>query len=123
MDSFKEWINQQSRNPTKAWKAKKQEVIQHWQQLPPSLPLANIRIIPTNHKGKTYSYDGLRITGSSNFINAVISRLKDLLSFEGQGTRLQVQYRQQVNTRTDMPVPHSYIFYAQVKEREKATKI
>lgn len=120
MMSFREWLDAKqhvkTNSPLKGWKAAKSQVMKHWTQLPPGRPMAELRTIPYDHKGPTYSYDGLRVTGSPNFIDAVLSRLKDLLAYEGNDTHLQVIYKQQVNSRTEQPIPESYVFYLQVKQ-------
>jgi len=53
---------------------------------------------------------------------SVISRLKDLLNYEGKGTRLQINFAQQVDSKTEIPVPGSYVFYIQVAERDSGEK-
>jgi len=119
MKHFREWhAGEVSQKP---WKASKDEAIKHWTSLTPGVPLTNVRTIPKGHKGSTYDLDGIRITGSASFINAVISRLKDLLNYEGGGTRLQINFSQQINSKTELPVPGSYVFYIQVAERDSGT--
>jgi len=115
MKYFREW---QSGVLQKPWKASKDEAIKYWSSLAPGVPITDVRTIPQGHKGSTYGLDGIRITGSASFINAVISRLKDLLNYEGKGTRLQINFSQQVDSKTDIPVPGSYVFYIQVAERD-----
>lgn len=134
MKSFKEWC-EQVKSPTPeitmnqsgptAWKASKEEIVDHWKKLPPGIPMSQMRSVPTNHVGPTYSYDGLRITGSSQWIDYVLARLKDVLNYEsaeGGQTRLQVIYKQIVDNKTQQPVPESYVFYLQVKQRENKKK-
>ena len=48
-------------------------------------------------KGSTFGACGIRISGNPKFIDAVLSRLKDLLSFEAGSTRLSLS-RQPVKT-------------------------
>lgn len=116
MKYFREWHAAEVQQ--KPWKASKDEAIKHWTSLPPGVPITNVRTIPSGHKGSTYGLDGIRITGSASFVNAVISRLKDLLNYEGKGTRLQINFSQQVSSKTELPVPGSYVFYIQVAERD-----
>lgn len=121
--TFKEWLANQP-EPTagtgsdKPWRAKKEDVLRHWGQIPPNKPFTNLRIVPTSHQGSTLGFDGIRVTGSSEFIDCILARLKDLIPMEGQGTRLQLIYKQQFNTKTQEPVPDSYVLYLQVKQRE-----
>lgn len=99
------------------WKASKKQVVQHWKSISPNTPLGLVKSIPFKHKGKTMNYDGVRVTGSANFINYVMSRIKDLTNYENKKTRLEVLFKQQVNKKLDAPVPDAYTFYAQVKQR------
>ena len=132
MKSFREWLQEQNDiadvtpgdwtasqqiGLSKPWKAQKAQVVDHWQKLRPQQPFGQIRAIPREHKGPTYGFDGMRITGSPQFIDSVISRLKDLLNLESEETRLALIYRQQVNNKTEQPVPDSYVFYLQIKDR------
>lgn len=122
MKSFREWQAQQAAQsagdfPNKAWKMDKDEILQHWNHLQGNTPLSNIRSIPPEHQGSTYHFDGIRVTGSATFIDSCMSRLKDLLQFEGKGTRLQLVYRQQQDNKTQLPIPESFVFYVQVHGR------
>lgn len=106
------------------WKASKDEIIEHWRKLPPGLAMSQMRSVPPGHEGPTYSFDGLRITGSSQWIDFVLARLKEVLNYEteeGGQTRLQVIYKQIVDNKTQQPVPESFVFYIQVKQREGKT--
>jgi hypothetical protein len=123
---FKDWMEQQTWNmptqPQKPWKASKQEILDYWRKLPSSIPMMGLKIIPADHEGSTYSFDGMRIAGSPNFINAALARLKDLLQFEGDSTKLQLTYKQQIDNKTELPRPNSYVLYIQVKERGAGKK-
>jgi len=67
----------------------KQQTIEHWQGLEAGLPiLKHMQPIPYKASGSTYGACGIRIDGNPAFIDAVMSRLKDLLAGEGIDTRL-----------------------------------
>lgn len=117
MLSFSEWRNQQSTKP-KPWKAKKDEILSFWQNLPNTLPVHPTNLIPPNHQGSTYKYDGIRVTGSSQFINSIISRLKNILPYNAGNSKLNVLYKQQVD-KNNYPVPTSFVFYVQVKDKNR----
>jgi hypothetical protein len=121
MKTFLEWMEQTSPE-SKTWKASKKEILTHWSQVPPGLPLTSIRTVPSSHKGSTITFDGLRITGSSQWIDFILSRLRDMLGYEGEQTRLQVIYKQQIDSKTQMGRPNSYVFYLQVKQRGDTEK-
>ena len=121
MFSFRCWCEQEdyiSPNPQKPWKAKKDEIKKFWQALPASIPIQPLNIIPGNYKGSTYMYDGVRVTGSHQFINSVASRLKDILNYDGENTKLFLRYHQQVDRNTEQPLPNSFVFYVQVRGKE-----
>jgi hypothetical protein len=71
--------------------------------------------VPYKHEGSTYAQDGIRITGSREWIDAVLSRLTELLGAENQLTRLQVNYTQATDKQNN-PID-SWVCYLQVHER------
>ena len=72
--------------------------------------------VPYKHSGSTYDRDGIRITGSREFVDAVLSRLTDLLEFENEIVRLQVVYKQTVDRDSGQPID-AWNCYIQVHER------
>ena len=115
---FREFFNSQAPQPKK-WKASKDEIVAYWKNLRPDTPIL-MNPIDSNHKGSTYGEDGIRITGSPQFIAAVLSRLKDFINFETPGTKLTVAYRE-----TDSPSriamgdnKTSYVFYMANKQNK-----
>lgn len=94
---------------------KKKEMLKHWQSIEPNLPL-NPDIVPYKHEGSTYDQDGIRITGSKQWIDSVLSRIKDLLAEENGSTRLQVVYKQSTDRKTGV-LMDSFNCYIQVHER------
>ena len=70
----------------------KEQFLKHWASI-----RKNRKLEPTpvryEHEGSTYAEDGIRLTGSKAFVDSVLSRLKDLLAYENDETRLQVVYK------------------------------
>jgi len=121
MKSYTEWQNEQpqqavAQQSTKKWKATKQEVMQFWQKLQPNMPLA-MQPIPYEHEGSTYQQDGIRVTGSKEFIISTIARLKEFIQYERPQTKLQVVFRQTDKTGTAAENKVTYVFYIQAKDR------
>jgi hypothetical protein len=118
MASFKEFVQTNPNNPVKAavWKATKPEIVGMLKNINPNMPLAYTPI-PATHKGSTYMQDGIRITGTKQFITSVVSRLKDVLSYENQQTKLNIVYKQIDKVDENNPNRTSFAFYVQVKER------
>ena len=94
---------------------KKAEFISHWNLIEPNQKLS-LRPIAYKHKGSTFDEDGVRILGSPEFIDAVLSRIKDLLEYENGQTRLSISHSEATDKDTGRPLG-SYKAYIQVHER------
>ena len=104
----------------KAWKASKDEIMTFWKSISGNLPI-QLKPIPYSHKGTTIQEDGIRITGSKEFIASMLSRIKEFINFENDNNKLIISYRQSPKSL----VPgnkESYMFYLQVKERGPKAK-
>ena len=94
---------------------RKKEIMQHWGALEPNQPLHPCPV-QYKHEGSTYHCDGVRITGSRAWIDAVLSRLKDLLEFENTQTRLQLSYQEATDKEARLPMG-TYYCYVQIHQR------
>ena len=94
---------------------KKAQILDHWHALEPNGPLQP-RPVPYKHEGSTYMMDGIRITGSQEWIDSVLSRLKDLLAHENGETRLQLNYQESKDRHTRLLLD-SWNCYVQVHRR------
>lgn len=99
---------------------KKKEILQHWLNLPDNQSLQPQQV-PYKHEGSTFAEDGIRITGSQEWIDSVLSHLKPLLKFENTQTRLQIAYQESKDIKTGKPTG-SYNAYVQVHERGDEAK-
>ena len=73
---------------------KKAELMDHWRQMPANQPiLPHWTPIPKGSSGSTYGACGIRIDGNPAFVDAVLSRLKDLIDGENHVTRLGASLR------------------------------
>jgi hypothetical protein len=93
----------------------KKPFLKHWAKLRVNQKLAPNPVRYT-HVGSTYAEDGVRITGSKVFVDSVLSRLKDLLRFESDETRLQVVYKKSTDRESGKKLA-SYNCYVQVHAR------
>ena len=67
----------------------KKEALRRWQNLEPDQEiLPHFTPIAADARGSTFGACGIRISGNPEFIDAVLSRLKDLLAAEAGSTRL-----------------------------------
>lgn len=124
MDNFRNFMWQQPQQPQQPaqkiqkWNASKEEIINYWKSLRTNTPIV-MQPIEHNHKGSTYGEDGIRITGSPQFISTVLARLKEFLLFENPSTKLAIAYRQ-TKSPSRMAMGEnktSYVFYLQSKKR------
>lgn len=70
---------------------KKSETLSRWKQLPENQdPLPLMEAIPYKSRGSRYGACGIRIDGTPEFIDAVLSNLKTLLDGENHLTRLEL---------------------------------
>lgn len=70
---------------------KKSDTLNLWRDLPDRLdPLPKMEVIPYKAEGSRYGACGVRIDGTPEFIDAVLSNLKTLLDGENHLTRLEL---------------------------------
>lgn len=113
MKSFRDFIEEKQ---PEVWHASKDEILQLWHNLRP-VPL-QMEPVPEHSKGTRLQFDGVRLTGSARFINSILSRLKDLISYESNpGTRLDIEYRQ-IETKVQTQ-ESKYLFYLHVEQDTK----
>jgi len=100
------------------WSMSKEEVMKLWQRIPLGTPIA-MKPVDSDHKGSTFSEDAIRITGSKEFIESVISRLKEFLKYESETTKLNISYRETSSPSLEEEGmgKKSYVFYIQSKTR------
>lgn len=111
--NFRQFLEQTA---TKPWVAKKQDVIDLWQKVRPDVPL-NPTPVPHHHKGNRFDQDGVRVTGSSQWINTVLGRLKPLLVYHDHPQlNLDVKYRQVM--RRDLTDKPSFACYINVLQKK-----
>jgi ribosomal protein L16/L10AE len=106
--SFREFVTGQVK-PTK-----RTNLLKYWQSLRPDMPMT-IKPIAVDHSGSTRLEDGIRITGSPIFIAACLARLKEVLMYETEKSKIEIVYNQAANTMDDGKM--SYVVYVQVHER------
>jgi len=103
----------------KPWSAKKPEILQLWKTLRPDHP---IYMTPMTKKatGGNHSYgeDGVRITGSWNFISSILGRIKEIIAYENPSSKLRLVFRG-VDKEKGNPNKVSYVFYVNMENRSK----
>jgi len=105
---------------------KKAQALKHWKNLPENAPiLPHMEPIPYKTKGSTYGACGIRIDGNPEFVDAVLSRLKDLIAGENHATRLNLA-RNTVQTKLEIAgktktftntADHAEVCYIRLHER------
>mgnify|MGYP000858822027 CR=1 FL=1 len=112
LKTYNEFTSYQS----KPWKAKKSQILQFWKNLRPNLPI-QMNAVSKHHKGTRFRSDGLRITGTPEFINSIICRLKEMISLENENTRIDIEYRQVEPKLGDLE--KKYVFYMHLITKEE----
>ena len=115
MQTFKQFVEQ-----AEGWHASKQDIVKMWENLKPSPIL--MTPIPEHHQGSRLHQDGLRITGTPQFISSVLGRLKDILQYENNpSTRLDLEYRQ-VTNKDGVVDKGGFLCYVYVEQDTKKAK-
>ncbi len=98
------------------WKGIKSEILKFWRSLEdrPIVPTP----IPISHRGSSYTQDALRITGSGDFINSILCKIKDFLKYETPTIELDVEYRQ-IKDKYERSIPGRYVCYIRLREKKK----
>ncbi len=114
--NFREFVGQ------KPWKAKRDEILMLWKNIRPYLPI-DAETVPKEHEGTRYRYDGIRITGRSRFVNAILSRMKDFLHYDGQpGAKLDVEYQQIETKEGELQSEPRFVCYIHLMEDKPEVK-
>ncbi len=92
----------------------KAEALQHWGGLQ-NQPV-RMSPVPYKAKGSKYGFDGIRIDGSRQFIDSVLSRVTDLLEQENDNTRLELNYTETTERETRQPTG-TWVCYVRVHQR------
>jgi hypothetical protein len=99
--------------------SKSKNLLQIWTALQPRpIPL---QPKPYAHYGTSLDEDTIRITGSKEFIESVLARLKELLIFENQDIKLDIAFRQTKYEHAGSGTP-SYEFKFSAVYRDPAKK-
>jgi hypothetical protein len=93
----------------------KEAALKVWQNLEP----AKLKPEPImyKHKGTTVDQDGIRICGSTEFIGAVMERIKDLLEYESERTRIGIAFSEITDRETGTRIDGRFRCSIQVHER------
>ena len=106
----------------KAKRLSKEQFLEYWGRMKRRKKLV-MRPISYEHTGSTFDQDGIRLTGSRVFIDAILSRLTELQAYEASETRLGVSYQQATDKETRQPIPDAWTCYIQVRERGDQAKM
>jgi len=93
----------------------KRDALQHWAELKPAERIP-IRAIPYKQTGSKYGTDGIRIDGTRQFIDSVLSRMRDLLVNENGDTRLELNYTEITDRETGHDTGN-WVCYVRLHER------
>ena len=105
MISFNEWTKKET---------KKMEILRRWRSLSPAAAIA-MTPKPADNKDNSLSEDTIRLSGSQNFIESILARLKDLLNFENNQVQLDITY--QKSPKSTPMKKSSFVFYCSSRFR------
>lgn len=101
----------------KPWSAKKPEIMQMWQNLRPDMPILMTPMVGSGLGGtSSYGEDGIRVTGSWQFISSVIGRFKDIMNYENPTTKLRLVFKG-VDKSRGRADRESFVFYVNADPR------
>jgi hypothetical protein len=101
---------------TKSGAISKEDFIALWENIQPN-QVINPDPIAYKHEGSTIDEDGIRICGTIEFIQSVISNLTQMLRFDGRETRLSIACSQITDRYTGKVIKGKYRCSIQVHER------
>lgn len=109
----------------KLWSAKKADILKFWKALKPDIPIVIRPMVekPEGVERSSYGEDGIRISGSYEFIVSVLGKLKQILTYENPDTRLRLIFRAIDRNKLLAPNKRSYVFYINLENRSKKRKI
>lgn len=109
----------QTGGPTdKPWSATKDEIVSMWQKMRPDMPIIITPMVDKPEGGtQSYGEDGIRITGSFEFISSIMGRLKELIGYENPQTKLRLILRGIDKKRQSRADRNSYVFYLNLEKR------
>jgi hypothetical protein len=93
----------------------RQGILDHWKSLSPAGPIY-MQPKPVKHYGSGLDFDTIRISGNQNFIDSILARLKDLLSYEGGQYELKVSIDDAPHKSVAGSMT-SYVFYCSLKQK------
>lgn len=98
----------------------KDEIMSHWKMLTPSkvIPLTPK---PHDHYGTSLDEDTIRVTGSKEFVDQILVRLKELLQFDNQQTELDLKYQASKYEHAGGMLPNFH-FYCSVRYKNPNQK-
>jgi hypothetical protein len=116
--NFRNFVEQK-----KPWKAKRDDVLSLWRNIRPYLPI-DAETVPEEREGTRYRFDGIRITGRSSFINAILSRMKEFLRYDAQpGVKLDVEYHKIETKEGVLQSEPRFVCYIHLMEDKPKPKI
>lgn len=101
---------------------KKADCLAHWRKLVPINPLKHMLPIAYKSTGSSFGACGIRIDGTPEFIDAVLSNLKPLLDGENAVTRLElarteVKANAAFKKELNKAVAHAEVCYIRLHQR------
>jgi len=94
----------------------KEEIIDHWKALDENQELA-MAPIPADISARRYVHDAITLTGSKEFIDSILSRIKDLMDYESETSNLHLVYMERKDKIDGNELDRSWIFCLSAQEK------
>ena len=114
---FREFLEQNYPQKIKLWSSKKDEILNLWKRLQPDTPIIMSSMQKKDGKVRSFGQDGIRISGDYNFCLGVLSRLKDLIPYEAENSKLRLIFKELDTRHNADPTQKSYVLYVNREDR------
>ena len=94
----------------------KEDAIMSWITSPLTNPADFVGSIPYKYKGSRFGMNCLRIDGTRDWIDSVLSNLKGLIQCENSLTRIEIQYQEIADRETKEPTG-KWVCYVRISDR------
>tara|TARA_B100001123_G_C15138135_1_gene958305 strand:+ start:541 stop:945 length:405 start_codon:yes stop_codon:yes gene_type:complete len=94
----------------------KEDAILNWLTAPRVNPAEVVGSIPYKYRGSRFGMNCLRIDGTRDWIDSVLSNLKSLIQCENSLTRIEIQYQEIADRETKEPTG-KWVCYVRISDR------
>lgn len=94
----------------------KEEIIERWKALDENQELA-VTPVSADISARRYVHDAIRLTGSKEFIDSILGRIKDLMDYESEAASLNLVYMERKDKIDGNELDRSWSFCLSAQEK------